>query len=58
MELKTLQIEIVLTEMLAERNKMILQQNDTIVAAQKEVDELKANNSDLQNKIKALEPKE
>ena len=42
MEIKALQIEIVLTEMLAERGKIIIQQNDTIVAANKEIESLRA----------------
>ena len=42
MEIKNLQIEIVLTEMIAERNKMILALNEQSIALKKENDELKA----------------
>lgn len=42
MELKTLQIEIVFAEMIAERNKIILQLNEQNVQLQKELEELKA----------------
>ena len=42
MEIKNLQIEIVLTEMIAERNKMILTLNEQSVNLQKENEELKS----------------
>ena len=42
MEIKNLQIEIVLAEMIAERNKIILQLNEQSVNQQKEIAELKA----------------
>lgn len=58
MELKTLQIEIVMSEMIAERNKMILQLNEQSVNQQKEIEDLKTTNSDLKAKIEALTPKE
>ena len=51
MELKTLQIEIVLTEMIAERNKIILQLNEQAIQQQNQIKE-------LESKIEALQPKE
>lgn len=53
MEIKNLQIEIVLTEMIAERNKIILQLNDQAVAQQKEIAEKDVIIAELKAKLEA-----
>jgi len=42
MELKSLQIEVVLTEMIAERNKIIIELNEQCVSLKKQLEEATA----------------
>jgi hypothetical protein len=42
MELKSLQIEVVLTEMIAERNKIIIELNEQCVGLKKQLEEATA----------------
>jgi hypothetical protein len=53
MELKRLQHEILEAERLIERNKIILALNDQVVTAQKEIDRLTAENTDLKEQLKS-----